>query len=105
MAKKPKVIITCAVTGAIHTPTMSEHLPVTHDTMTPEIIAKQKAEIEGAKGKVLAYCASGTRSTVMWALGQAGSGDASVDEIVSAAARGGYDLAGLRPRLEALAAQ
>jgi beta-keto acid cleavage enzyme len=24
-----KVIITCAVTGAIHTPTMSPHLPVT----------------------------------------------------------------------------
>jgi len=29
MAKSNKVIITCAVTGAIHTPTMSPHLPVT----------------------------------------------------------------------------
>lgn len=29
MAKKRKVIITCAVTGAIHTPSMSQHLPVT----------------------------------------------------------------------------
>jgi uncharacterized protein (DUF849 family) len=29
MAKPNKVIITCAVTGAIHTPTMSEHLPIT----------------------------------------------------------------------------
>lgn len=29
MAKTNKVIITCAVTGAIHTPTMSRHLPVT----------------------------------------------------------------------------
>ncbi|MDM0116252.1 3-keto-5-aminohexanoate cleavage protein [Variovorax sp. J22R133] len=28
MAKPNKVIITCAVTGAIHTPTMSPHLPV-----------------------------------------------------------------------------
>ena len=26
-----KVIITCAVTGAIHTPTMSDHLPITPD--------------------------------------------------------------------------
>src|SRR5580698_1007730 len=34
MAKSPKVIITCAVTGAIHTPSMSPHLPV-----TPEEIA------------------------------------------------------------------
>jgi 3,5-dioxohexanoate:acetyl-CoA acetone transferase len=30
-----KAIITCAVTGAIHTPTMSPHLPV-----TPEQIAE-----------------------------------------------------------------
>ena len=29
MAKNSKVIITCAVTGAIHTPSMSQHLPVT----------------------------------------------------------------------------
>ncbi len=29
MAKQKKVIITCAVTGAIHTPTMSPHLPIT----------------------------------------------------------------------------
>jgi len=29
MAMSNKVIITCAVTGAIHTPTMSPHLPVT----------------------------------------------------------------------------
>ena len=34
MAKK--VIITCAVTGGIHTPTMSEHLPI-----TPQEIAEQ----------------------------------------------------------------
>jgi uncharacterized protein (DUF849 family) len=29
MAKSRKVIITCAVTGAIHTPSMSPHLPIT----------------------------------------------------------------------------
>src|SRR5690606_7125213 len=29
MAKQRKVIITCAVTGSIHTPSMSPHLPVT----------------------------------------------------------------------------
>jgi len=34
VASSKKVIITCAVTGAIHTPTMSPHLPV-----TPEEIA------------------------------------------------------------------
>src|ERR1700760_418545 len=29
MAKQNKVIITCAITGSIHTPSMSPHLPVT----------------------------------------------------------------------------
>src|SRR5690349_15058081 len=29
MAKARKVIITCAVTGSIHTPSMSQHLPIT----------------------------------------------------------------------------
>ena len=29
MAKSRKIVITCAVTGAIHTPSMSPHLPVT----------------------------------------------------------------------------
>jgi len=33
MATQKKVIITCAITGAIHTPTMSPHLPVTASQM------------------------------------------------------------------------
>ena len=33
-----KVIITCAVTGAIHTPSMSPHIPV-----TPQQIAEAQA--------------------------------------------------------------
>ena len=39
MAKKRKVIITCAVTGSIHTPSMSPHLPVTPDEIAQEGIA------------------------------------------------------------------
>ncbi len=34
-----KVIITCAVTGAIHTPTMSPYLPITPDQIASEAIA------------------------------------------------------------------
>ncbi len=34
-----KVIITCAVTGAIHTPTMSPYLPITPEEITAEAIA------------------------------------------------------------------
>ena len=38
-----KVIITCAVTGAIHTPSMSPHLPVTPDEITREALAAAEA--------------------------------------------------------------
>jgi uncharacterized protein (DUF849 family) len=43
MAAKRKVIITCAVTGAIHTPTMSPHLPITPDEITREALAAAEA--------------------------------------------------------------
>jgi uncharacterized protein (DUF849 family) len=39
MADTRKVIITCAVTGAIHTPSMSPHLPVTPDEIVAEALA------------------------------------------------------------------
>ena len=38
-----KVIITCAVTGSIHTPTMSEHLPVTPDEVAEQAIGAAEA--------------------------------------------------------------
>ncbi|GAU86392.1 3-keto-5-aminohexanoate cleavage protein [Bosea sp. BIWAKO-01] len=43
-----KVIITCAVTGGIHTPTMSEHLPI-----TPGEIAQQAIEAAEAGAAIL----------------------------------------------------
>ncbi|MGV0820165.1 3-keto-5-aminohexanoate cleavage protein [Martelella sp. AMO21009] len=38
-----KVIITCAVTGAIHTPTMSEYLPITPDEIAEAAIGAAEA--------------------------------------------------------------
>jgi uncharacterized protein (DUF849 family) len=43
MAKTRKVIITCAVTGAIHTPSMSPHLPVTPDEVAEAAIGAAEA--------------------------------------------------------------
>jgi len=76
-----------------------EQLPLTHQTMTPENVARQRALYEGADGQVLAYCASGTRSSVVWALGQAK--DLGADEVLAKTAAAGYALDGLRPALEA----
>ena len=43
MASKHKVIITCAATGAIHTPSMSPNLPVTADEIARAAIDAAKA--------------------------------------------------------------
>ncbi|OED49993.1 TIGR01244 family sulfur transferase [Leisingera sp. S232] len=74
-----------------------EVLPLTHQTMTPENIALQRALYESCKGPVLAYCASGTRCSVVWALSQAE--DMSADDILQKTAAAGYQLDGLRPAL------
>ncbi len=50
---------------------------------------------------VLAFCRTGTRSTTLWALTQAGALPAA--EIIAIAAAAGYDLTALRSQLEALA--
>ena len=43
MRKSDKVIITCAVTGSIHTPTMSPYLPITADQIASDSIAAAEA--------------------------------------------------------------
>src|ERR1700750_461438 len=43
MAKPRKVIITCAVTGAIHTPSMSPHLPITAQEIADAAIGAAEA--------------------------------------------------------------
>jgi uncharacterized protein (TIGR01244 family) len=77
--------------------------PVTGGMLTESNVEEQAEAIAGSEGPVVAYCASGNRSTIVWALGVAG--EVPVDEILQCAAKNGYDLAWLRPQLEALAAQ
>jgi uncharacterized protein (DUF849 family) len=43
VAKRDKVIITCAVTGSIHTPTMSPYLPITGDEVAEQAIGAAEA--------------------------------------------------------------
>jgi len=43
MAKTRKVIITCAVTGSIHTPSMSPHIPVTPNEIAEAAIGAAEA--------------------------------------------------------------
>jgi uncharacterized protein (DUF849 family) len=43
MAAARKVIVTCAVTGSIHTPTMSPYLPITPDQIAADAVAAAEA--------------------------------------------------------------
>lgn len=76
-------------------------LPVTHATLSLDLAAQQSDACAQASGPVLAYCASGTRSTIVWAMGEAGKRD--TDEIVQTAAQHGYDLSMMRGQLNAIA--
>lgn len=80
-----------------------EYLPLTHQTMTLENVSAHAGYIGSATGKVLAYCASGNRSSVVWSLNQATTKERSVDEIMQITTNAGYDLSGLRGRLDDLA--
>ena len=69
--------------------------------LSMEHVTKQAELLQSAEGPVFAYCASGTRSTMVWCLAMAGQ--LPTDDIIEAAARGGYQMEGLRPQIEALA--
>ena len=72
--------------------------PVTHQGLNMDMVGVQKQGQDDAAGPVLAYCASGTRSTIVWALGQAGT--VPGDELVAAGQAAGYDLSNIRHVLD-----
>lgn len=74
--------------------------PFTPGQITPQMISAQ-AEALATPGPKLAYCRSGNRSTVLWALARAGQ--EPVADLLDTAARAGYDLSGIRPLIESLA--
>lgn len=59
------------------------------------------ATVVAASGKTLAFCRSGTRSVMAWALGHAAGGRHTPAEVINLAAQAGYDL---RPMEAALLA-
>lgn len=75
-------------------------IPMTMPTLSPELVAEHNAAIEAAEGAVVAFCRSGTRSTVLWALTQFCYRNKQLSELASAAGAQGYDLSGMGPLLE-----
>jgi uncharacterized protein (TIGR01244 family) len=70
------------------------HIPVAGGMSLPQVAQMADALAE-AKGPVLAFCRSGTRSTYLWALARARLGD-DADALSEKAAAAGYDLAPIR---------
>jgi len=79
-------------------------VPVTHGGFAPWQLDGMDQALDAARGgKLLAYCRSGTRSTLLWALSRARNGEdcASVGHM---AAQAGYDITPVRQIMDALAA-
>jgi len=72
-------------------------IPLGRDGVTPDMVEKTRAALEGSDGPVFAFCRSGTRSTTLWALSQAGEMDGA--DIIAQAAGAGYDMSHLAGHL------
>lgn len=80
-------------------------IPITHAGFSrPQIDAMRMEldKVEDKGGKILAYCRSGTRSTLLWSLAEAAKGN-SPRVIAAKAADAGYDVAPIQMMLDTLA--
>jgi uncharacterized protein (TIGR01244 family) len=77
-------------------------IPISHGNFGESEVAAMVAALDRTNGKVLAYCRTGTRSTLLWALARAAQG-APLDAIADAAANAGYDVSPVIPGMTALA--
>lgn len=78
------------------------YLPFQPGQITSQLVSDFGTATAG-QGPVIAYCRSGNRSTVLWALNQAGK--MPEDEILRKASEAGYDLSGVRPLIASLASR
>lgn len=79
-------------------------IPVTHAGFAQWQLSAMADALRANEGKILAYCRSGTRSTLLWALAQAKRGMHPA-EIADRAAKAGYDVGSISMMIDTLAAQ
>ncbi|MBA4045106.1 MAG: TIGR01244 family phosphatase [Erythrobacter sp.] len=79
-------------------------IPIGHTGFSEPQVDAMIAALEQAEGPILAYCRSGTRSTLLWALAAAKQG-VEPDSIARTAAQAGYDVSPIRPMIDMLAAR
>jgi len=79
-------------------------IPISHAGFSALQITQMRSALDDARGPVLAYCRSGTRSSFLWALAQAQAGN-DPQAISEAAGAAGYDVAPVRAVMDMLASQ
>jgi uncharacterized protein (TIGR01244 family) len=79
-------------------------IPVGHGGFSQPQVDAMTAALDGATGKTLAYCRSGTRSTLLWSLARAKAGD-TPQSLHEKANDAGYDLSPVAALIDMLAAQ
>ena len=98
-AEIPPAVQTAAMRAAVEAAGLAFVAnPVIGGAITEQNVAAQRAAIEASSGPVFAYCASGNRSSVVWALAHAGK--VPTGDLIATAAQFGYDLEWLRPMLD-----
>lgn len=78
-------------------------IPVTHAGFSEWQVKAMADALDRAQGPLLAYCRSGTRSTLLWALAEASRGG-DPETIAVQAQAAGYDIAPVRSLVDMLAA-
>ncbi|WP_299328745.1 TIGR01244 family sulfur transferase [Parasphingopyxis sp.] len=78
-------------------------IPVTHAGFSVPQVEAMREALDGNDGKTLAFCRSGTRSTLLWALAEAHDGR-DPETIAGEAANAGYDVSPIRSIMNAFAA-
>ncbi len=79
-------------------------IPIGHSGFSEPQVDAMIAAMEQAEGPILAYCRSGTRSTLLWALAAAKQGE-EPEAIARMAAQAGYDVSPVRAMIDMLAAR
>ena len=79
-------------------------IPITHSGFSQPQVMAMVAALQAAQGKILAYCRSGTRSTLLWALAESAQGG-DPDALTNMAAKAGYDVSPVRALMDMLKAQ
>lgn len=73
-------------------------IPMGREGVSADMVANTLAALEQSSGAVLCFCRTGTRSTTLWSLSQAGKMPAQ--DIIAAAANAGYDMSHLAGHLD-----